>query len=99
MTTLPTLPAEVGDHVIVSHGQGGKAGWVRFYGFVDFAPGPWVGIEFEKALGKHDGFKEGKRYFSCKKQHGSFVRPDKVRKLRASKAPTAHKPASGTSFR
>lgn len=82
--------------MVVTQGGGGKTGWLRFYGFVDFSPGPWVGIEYDKALGKHDGSKDGKAYFSCKKPHGAFVRPDKVKRLRAStSAPPTKAAAAG----
>lgn len=51
---------------------------VRYIGTVDFAEGTWLGIELRTSTGKNDGMVNGKRYFSCKPNHGLFVRPKKV---------------------
>lgn len=55
----------------------GHLGTVRFVGNVDNTSGTWLGIEWdEPRRGKHDGIKDGKRYFTCRAQHaGSFIRP------------------------
>ncbi|EDO30218.1 predicted protein, partial [Nematostella vectensis] len=56
-----------------------KTGVIRFIGATEFSPGPWVGVELDKAGGKNDGSVSGVRYFACKPRFGSFVRPDKVK--------------------
>ncbi|KAJ1955182.1 hypothetical protein EC988_002023 [Linderina pennispora] len=59
-------------------GSGTRLGAVMFVGKTQFRPGYWVGVEFDEPTGKHDGTVDGVRYFECRNQHGSFVRPDKV---------------------
>ncbi|KAF8323089.1 RNI-like protein, partial [Clavulina sp. PMI_390] len=52
-------------------------GTVRFAGPVDGTSGEWLGVEWDEAesRGKHDGVKDGKRYFDCVVPHSaSFVR-------------------------
>jgi dynactin complex subunit len=42
-------------------------GIVRFVGQVDNTTGTWIGVEWDDPTrGKHDGYKNGKRYFSCR---------------------------------
>jgi len=82
VTELPDLPANVGDPIMVVHHKGRRMATMRFYGFVDFSAGPWVGVEYDKPQGKHDGSKDGKVYFTCPDGHGSFVRPDAVTLVR-----------------
>lgn len=62
----------IGDSVLVR----GQRGEVRFVGTTKFAPGKWVGIELDNAVGKNDGSLNGIRYFECKKNgiYGIFVR-------------------------
>jgi hypothetical protein len=44
----------------------GYIGTIRFVGEVDGTSGIWLGVEWDdRARGKHDGIKDGKRYFSC----------------------------------
>lgn len=44
----------------------GHLGTVRFVGQVEGTTGVWLGIEWDDPQrGKHDGVKDGKRYFSC----------------------------------
>ncbi|KAJ7217128.1 hypothetical protein GGX14DRAFT_602135 [Mycena pura] len=52
-------------------------GTVRFVGAVDNTTGVWLGVEWDDPTrGKHDGVKDGKRYFSCRAPNaGSFIRP------------------------
>ncbi|KAJ7137777.1 outer arm dynein light chain 1 [Mycena epipterygia] len=55
----------------------GHTATVRFVGAVDNTSGIWLGVEWDDPLrGKHDGVKDGKRYFTCRIQNaGSFIRP------------------------
>lgn len=57
----------------------GYIGTVRFVGQVDGTQGTWIGVEWDDPQrGKHDGVKDGKRYFNCLVPHsGSFIRPSK----------------------
>ncbi|KAK9381980.1 CAP Gly-rich domain-containing protein [Kockiozyma suomiensis] len=66
-----------------------RRGVVRFVGTVaelpSFAAGLsdgdedlWIGVEFDEPVGKNDGSIKGVKYFSARKNHGSFLRPEKV---------------------
>ncbi|KAA1469385.1 hypothetical protein DENSPDRAFT_773147 [Dentipellis sp. KUC8613] len=50
---------------------------IRYVGEVDGTKGTWLGVEWDDPFrGKHDGIKDGKRYFSCLVPNaGSFIRP------------------------
>ncbi|KAI4178657.1 MAG: hypothetical protein L6R41_008284 [Letrouitia leprolyta] len=54
---------------------------VRYRGTVDGASGTWIGVEWDdSSRGKHDGSREGKRYFDClskKPKAASFIRASK----------------------
>ena len=39
---------------------------------------PWVGIELDEPTGRNDGSVNGERYFTCEKNKGVFVGPEKV---------------------
>lgn len=54
-------------------------GTVRFYGSTSFSPGKWVGIELFDRDGKNDGTVQGVKYFTCKPNHGIFVKPSQVK--------------------
>ncbi|KAF7494660.1 CAP-Gly domain-containing linker protein 4 [Sarcoptes scabiei] len=56
----------------------GMIGCIRYIGPVHFADGIFLGIELRNPTGKNDGSVEGKRYFTCKPNHGILVRPKKV---------------------
>jgi dynactin complex subunit len=57
----PDLPA-VGTRFTLS----GYIGTVRYVGQVDGTSGMWLGVDWDDgSRGKHDGIKDGKRYFSC----------------------------------
>ena len=44
----------------------GSIGTVRYAGPVDGTQGIWLGVEWaDTNRGKHDGVKDGKRYFTC----------------------------------
>lgn len=52
---------------------------MRYVGTTAFAPGNWIGVEYDEPVGKNDGqVGAGPRYFSCRPKHGGFVRPEKV---------------------
>jgi dynactin 1 len=53
-------------------------GLVRFYGATSFSSGKWVGIELGEPVGKNDGTVQGVKYFTCKPNHGMFIRPSQV---------------------
>ncbi|XP_033109253.1 CAP-Gly domain-containing linker protein 3-like isoform X2 [Anneissia japonica] len=55
-----------------------EIGVIRFIGPTDFAEGVWLGVELKTPSGKNDGSVQGKRYFTCKKNHGLLVRPSRV---------------------
>ncbi|KAI0748566.1 hypothetical protein C8Q80DRAFT_1103758 [Daedaleopsis nitida] len=59
----------------ISHS--GSLGTVRYVGSVDGTNGLWLGVEWDDPKrGKHDGVKDGRRYFSCLVPNsGSFIRP------------------------
>jgi len=54
-------------------------GLVRFYGPTSFSSGKWVGVELNEPVGKNDGTVQGVKYFTCKPNHGMFLRPSQVK--------------------
>eukprot|EP00189_Rhodosorus_marinus_P003896 CAMPEP_0113964752 /NCGR_PEP_ID=MMETSP0011_2-20120614/7333_1 /TAXON_ID=101924 /ORGANISM="Rhodosorus marinus" /LENGTH=252 /DNA_ID=CAMNT_0000977127 /DNA_START=87 /DNA_END=845 /DNA_ORIENTATION=+ /assembly_acc=CAM_ASM_000156 len=68
---------KVGDRCEVSPGQ--RRGTIRFVGVADeFPAGYWVGIEYDEPVGRNDGEAKGKRFFTCGRNCGEFVKPEKV---------------------
>lgn len=63
---------QIGQTVELADGQTAS---VQFVGNTHFAPGDWVGVVFDEAVGKNDGTVQGQRYFECPAGHGMFVRP------------------------
>ncbi|KAK0496897.1 hypothetical protein EDD18DRAFT_1073528 [Armillaria luteobubalina] len=55
----------------------GHIGSIRFVGPVRRTTGSWLGVEWDNPeRGKHDGVRDGTRYFSCRiPNSGSFIRP------------------------
>ena len=78
----------------------GRECMVRFAGATQFAPGYWIGVEFDEnsASGKNDGSVFGVRYFSCSSTQpkGLFVRPNKVESAIDSGAQTARTRVDGS---
>lgn len=70
MTELSSF--EIGQTVQLADGH---IGIVQFVGDTHFAPGDWIGVVFDDAVGKNDGSVQGTRYFECVAGHGMFVRP------------------------
>ncbi|XP_049323919.1 kinesin-like protein KIF13A isoform X2 [Astyanax mexicanus] len=54
---------------------GPQSGTVHYVGGVEFAQGIWVGVELDRAVGKHNGTVQGRVYFRCASGHGVFTRP------------------------
>ena len=54
-------------------------GLVCFYGPTSFSPGKWVGVELNEPVGKNDGSVQGVEYFTCKPNHGLFIRMSQVK--------------------
>ncbi|XP_065560764.1 dynactin subunit 1-like isoform X4 [Artemia franciscana] len=53
-------------------------GTVAYIGTALFSPGKWVGVVLDEAKGKNNGTVMGKAYFSCKENHGVFVRQSQL---------------------
>lgn len=71
-------PAKVGSLVeVIGKGQRGT---VAYVGATLFASGKWVGVILDEPKGKNDGTVQGKAYFTCKENHGIFVRQSQVRR-------------------
>ncbi len=64
-----------GQRVLVG---GVMEGVVRFVGKTHFAPGIWIGIEFNEPCGRNDGSIGSQRYFDCRQHHGVFAPPRKL---------------------
>ncbi|OCH92962.1 dynactin [Obba rivulosa] len=84
---MPPSEPTLGALVEVPAGRG----IVRFCGATSFAPGKWVGLELSEPNGKNDGVVQGVKYFTCKPNHGVFVRPSQV-KIIAEPEPIAAPP-------
>ena len=50
-------------------------GTVKFVGDTLFSDGIWIGAELSDMIGRNDGSVQGHRYFTCKPNHGVFIRP------------------------
>jgi len=58
-----------------------RRGEVRHIGEVEGLPGvgPWIGVALDEPTGRNDGCgPSGRTYFTCGKNHGVFVRPERV---------------------
>ncbi|PWN93959.1 hypothetical protein FA10DRAFT_224706 [Acaromyces ingoldii] len=75
---VPDLPSNAQPGARCQVIEGERRGTIRFVGPTAFAPGTWIGIEYDEPVGKNDGSIKGHRYFSAKPSHGGFVKPDKV---------------------
>ncbi|KAJ8300301.1 hypothetical protein KUTeg_021820 [Tegillarca granosa] len=63
-----------GDRVLVTGPRGSRCiGNLMFKGKVAFAPGVWAGVELDAPEGRNDGSHDGKRYFTCRPNHGVLV--------------------------
>lgn len=79
--SLPALP--IGSRVLIGVGGEQLAGSVAYLGATSFAAGSWVGVILDEPKGKNDGSVQELRYFSCKQNHGLFVRPGAIVNLTA----------------
>ncbi|XP_076866566.1 dynactin subunit 1a isoform X3 [Brachyhypopomus gauderio] len=90
-------PARVGSLVeVIGKGQRGT---VAYVGATLFATGKWVGVILDEPKGKNDGTVQGKAYFTCKENHGIFVRQSQIQVLEegGSSATSPDTPESGAS--
>merc|ERR1711991_373502 len=72
----------VGAKCIVNGNDGSKReGTIRYIGPVADSSNIYIGVEFGQPLGKNDGSAKGKRYFECKANHGSFLKPPMVKMI------------------
>lgn len=59
-----------------------RRGTVRFVGTIPSLPGlqgaPWIGVALDEPFGKNDGAINGERYFQTQRNHGVFVRPERI---------------------
>lgn len=59
--------------------NGIRIGTVKFVGKVpEINSKYWVGVEFDEPVGKNSGDIKGTKYFDCRDNHGSFVKPELV---------------------
>lgn len=56
----------------------GVQGIVAYVGTTLFANGKWVGVILDEPKGKNNGIVDGKVYFQCKDNYGSFVRQSQL---------------------
>jgi dynactin complex subunit len=48
----------------------GSCGTIRYYGNIAGTTGEWIGVEWDDPeRGKHDGSKDGVRYFQCRQAY------------------------------
>lgn len=78
--TIPGFAEHVDKRVRVTgyRDHGPLDGAMLFYGPHKTNPGYRSGVELDLPLGKHDGFLNDHRYFTCKPNHGIMVDPRKV---------------------
>src|SRR6266404_6352249 len=74
----------IGATVVINLGRG----VVRFCGTTSFSSGKWVGIELSEPVGKNDGSVQGVTYFSCRTDHGVFVKASQVKLVQDPQPPT-----------
>ncbi|XP_062864339.1 dynactin subunit 1a [Trichomycterus rosablanca] len=88
-------PVKVGSVVeVIGKGQRGT---VAYVGATLFASGKWVGVILDEPKGKNDGTVQGKSYFTCKENHGIFVRQSQIQVIEngGSSATSPETPESG----
>lgn len=72
----PLVAPAVGDKIELLRRPLPTMGTIKYIGPVQFAEGPYIGVELESRLGKSDGSVDGVRYFYTDPQRALFVKPD-----------------------
>lgn len=65
----------------------GRNGTIRYIGSISAAQGQFIGLELSEPNGKNDGSVRGERYFTCKPEHGLFIRPNSIIQIISQPAP------------
>ncbi len=56
-----------------------RRGTILYIGKVEEIDGNiWIGVKLDEPLGKNNGSIKGKKYFECKNNYGSFVKPSNI---------------------
>ncbi|CAK1556045.1 unnamed protein product [Leptosia nina] len=76
---------KIGQRVLVT-GRNAK-GAVAYVGYPTFAPGKWIGVILDEAVGKNNGTVRGHAYFQCDENCGMFVRQTQLQFLDAEDNP------------
>uniref|UniRef100_A0A7S2W2E0 CAP-Gly domain-containing protein n=1 Tax=Mucochytrium quahogii TaxID=96639 RepID=A0A7S2W2E0_9STRA len=56
----------------------GETGYVAYIGRLQGKSGEFIGVSLDRPVGKNDGSVNGKRYFDCGPNRGTFVREENV---------------------
>lgn len=68
-----------GQRVLVVTGAATRQAEVMYVGKIpEIAPGWWIGVQYDEAVGKNDGSIKGERYFDCPPDTGGILRPDRI---------------------
>ncbi|KAK4516770.1 ADP/ATP carrier protein [Mucor velutinosus] len=86
-----SLPPAVGDKIELLRRPLPTMGTIKYIGPVQFAEGPYIGVELESRLGKSDGSVDGVRYFHTDPQRALFVKPDDFKILSNSHTNNHHR--------
>lgn len=58
------------------------SGIVSYIGKVQYAPGEFIGVTLDHAVGKNNGMIKGVKYFTCPPKRGLMVKPNDIQPLK-----------------